>query len=189
MSEQVEERSAEHGGRYQRSTSGLLGALVVLLAAVLAVVGFRALIGDEPSSPVRAVDYEQDAVFASEAAKFDLVAPRSLPEGWRATTVRFNPALQSWHIGLLTGEDKYVGLEQASESVDSMVETYVDQNASKGDPVEVAGQSWSTYTDSGGDLALVRKDTDTTTLVVGSDVAQAELVAFVESLRPPRGAG
>ena len=42
---------------------------------------------------------------------------------------------------------------------------------------------WTTYTDSGGDLALVRRAEGTTTLVVGHEVPQGDLVAFAASLR------
>ena len=42
---------------------------------------------------------------------------------------------------------------------------------------------WATYSDGGGDRALVRRDSGTTTLVVGHDVPQDELVAYAASLR------
>jgi hypothetical protein len=64
-----------------------------------------------------------------------------------------------------------------------MVHEYVDRAASRGGSTDVAGRRWSTYTDSGGDLALVRRQGGTTTLVIGHDVPRSQLVAYVASLR------
>lgn len=158
--------------------------MLVLIAVVIAFVVFREAIRTEPASPVRAVDYAGDADFAREAASFDLVAPATLPEGWRATTVRYVPgADEKWHLGLLTDEDRYVGLEQADASTETMLETHVDPETTPGDPVLVDGEQWSTWTDAGGDLALVREGDGVTTLVVGHEVPTEDLVDFVESLR------
>ena len=48
--------------------------------------------------------------------------------------------------------------------------------------MDVDGQTWRTYTDAGGDLALVRRDGDSTTLVVGHDVPKATLVSYTAGL-------
>lgn len=162
----------------------MVGALVVLVAVVLGWVGLRALTSNAPSSPVRTVDYARDVPAARKAADFRVVAPPELPSGWRATTVRFTrPPRSHWHLGVLTDDSRYVGLEQGRESVRSMVERYVDEAASRGGPVEVAGRPWATYSDPGGDLALVRRAGGTTTLVVGNGVPRADLVSYAGSLR------
>ena len=49
--------------------------------------------------------------------------------------------------------------------------------------IRVAGVRWQTWTDEGGDLALVRQDEDVTTLVVGHEVPLERLVEFTASLR------
>ncbi len=49
--------------------------------------------------------------------------------------------------------------------------------------MKVGTRSWETWSDEGGDLALVREAGGTTTLVVGHEVPRDELVAFAESLR------
>ena len=158
--------------------------MLVLVAVVVGFVVFRDVNRADPADPVRAVDYGRDADFAREQASFDLVAPPSLPDGWRATTVEYVPGPDDrWHLGILTGQDRYVGLEQSADSVATMVETHVDPDAAKGAPVLVDGVPWSTYTDSGGDRALVLRTGGTTTLVVGHEVPQADLVSFAASLR------
>ena len=172
---------SEQAGRYQRSASGMIGAMLVLLAVIGAYVVFRAVNRNEPESPVRAVDYLQTLDYARGQADFPLLAPTSLPEGWRATSVNFVPEPVRWHLGVLTDEDRYVGLEQSRSSVDKMVETYVDLEAVRGEPVQVEGLTWRTWTDEGGDTALTREDGEVTTLVVGTPGLDV-LVDYVESL-------
>jgi hypothetical protein len=131
---------------------------------------------------VRTVQYEQALGFAREQADFPLVAPDSLPAGWRATSAEFVPEPGRWHLGLLTDEDRYVGLEQSRRPVEKMIETYVDPEAVRGREVEVDGEPWRTWTDGAGDTALVRVEDGVTTLVVGTPELDV-LVDFVETLR------
>ncbi len=161
---------------------GMVGAMIVLVAVVLAFVVLRDINRTDPESPVRAVEYEQTARFARQQAAIEVVAPEPLPEGWKVTSVEFVPRPARWHLGQLTDEGKYVGLEQADRSPESMVETYVDQDATRGEEVTVEGDSWTSWTDAGGDTALVRSDGSTTTLVVGT-ADQRVLVDYIKTLR------
>lgn len=173
---------SERPGRYQRSFAGMIGAMLVLLGAVAAFVLFRDAVRDEPVTPVRAVDYERPAEYAAEQAGFDLVAPRALPEGWKATSVRYTPGrMESWHIGFLTDEGRYVGLEQAPELPSTMVRTHVDEDAVQGDDVDIDGEAWQSWTDEDGDTALLLEEGDLVTLVVGT-ADQGTLVDFVRTL-------
>jgi len=174
---------SEQAGRYQRSAGGMVGAMVVLVVLLVAWVGIQSLVKRQPDNAVHTVDYGKVVTPARKAAKFDLVAPASLPRGWRATSVTFRDTVpQHWHLGVLTAADRYVGLEQGQGSLRPMVEEYVDPNAQRGGPVEVDGRRWATYTDAGGDLALVRRDGDAVTLVVGHDVPKTALVSYAAGL-------
>jgi hypothetical protein len=169
-------------GRYQRSFRGMIGAMFVLLLVVAAFVAFRSAVRNDPADPVKAVDYKHPAQFARDEADFDVLVPRELPDGWIATSVRYvGGQEQSWHLGLLTPERRYVGLEQADRPASSMVEEFVDENAVPGDEVRIDGKQWQRWTDSGDDVALVRTGTDGTTLVVGT-VPESTLAKFVTSL-------
>ena len=175
---------SQQSARYQRSAGGMVGAMLVLGVLIVGWVTIRSLTSSDPASPVRAVDYARDVPVAREAADFDLVAPPNLPRGWQATTVRYSPAPGAhWHLGVLTDQRRYVGLEQSRDSERSMVQEFVDESASRGRPADVAGEAWSTYTDPGGDLALVRRAGTTTTLVVGHEVPRSTLVSYASSLR------
>ncbi len=156
--------------------------MLVLLLVVVGFVMLRDLNRVEPEGSGGAVDYRQSAAFAREQAGFEVLAPRQLPAGWRATSVEFVPEPARWHLGLLTEEGKYLGLEQLDSSVRSMVTTYVDEEATRGKDVSIDGRPWSSWTDSEGDTALVRSDGEVTTLVVGP-VEQDVLVSYVRSLR------
>jgi hypothetical protein len=158
---------SEKPGRYQRSTAGMVGSMIVLLAFVAVFVGFRAIVRDQPDNRVQPVDYQGPANYAREQVNF-VVAPGELPEGWMATSVRLTQGDDpTWHLGTLTDEEKYVGLEQAREDVDDMVAQHVGEDAEETGEVTVAGQRWQSWTDSDDDRALVREAGGVTTLVVG----------------------
>jgi hypothetical protein len=170
-------------GRYQRSFAGMIGAMLVLLLVVAAFVAFRDVNREEPASPVRSVDYLEPARYARGQADFELLAPARIDDGWKATNVRFrNGRDPSWHLSFLTAEGRYVGLEQADQSARTMVEDFVDEEAEQGEDVVIDGKTWESWSDSGGDTALVREGDDITTLVVGT--ASPELLQrFVRTLR------
>jgi hypothetical protein len=178
------ESVSEQAGRYQRSFGGMLAALLVLVLVIVGYVAVRSFVLPDNGTTQPTVDYAGVVREAKKAAHFDLEAPSRLPHGWRATSVRFDPGpVQHWHLGVLTPGQHYVGLEQGNRARRSMVHEYVDEAASRGDTVDVAGRPWSSYTDAGGDLALVRRHGSTTTLVVGHDVPKAQIVAYAASLR------
>lgn len=156
--------------------------MLVLLLVIAAFVAFRAINRTQPDNPVRPVDYQQTLRYARDQADFPLLAPASLPRGWRATSVTFVPEPVRWHLGVLTDQDEYVGLEQSRSSLATMVERYVDANAVEGRVVRVDGKPWRRWTDAGGDVALTRVQAGVTTLVV-SDAGEDVLVDFTEALR------
>ncbi|MFP5253146.1 MAG: DUF4245 domain-containing protein [Actinomycetes bacterium] len=176
--------SGQAGGRYTRSASGMVGAMVVVLVVVVAFVLFRDAVRSDVDTTVREVDYVGPAAFAQEQAGFEILAPPRLPEGWASTSVRYTPGVdERWHLGMLTEGGRYVGVEQARSSAENLVEEHVDEEARRGRPVTVAGERWTTWTDDGGDLALVREGDDVTTLVVGHEVPLEVLVELTASLR------
>ena len=75
---------SQRPGRYQRSGNGLVGALVITVVAVVAFVGFRALVSDQPDVEPEAVDYLETVGLAQDG-DVEPVYPAELPEGWIAT--------------------------------------------------------------------------------------------------------
>jgi hypothetical protein len=168
-------------GRYQRSTNGLIGALLVTVLAILAFVGFRALNRDQPEIEPTPVDY-LGAAQGAQANGFDVVYPAKLPDGWIADSVHLTPGDRpSWGIGMLTDEQRFVGVRQADSDLDVLLHTYVDENPTEGDPVTLpgsVGKEWRTFSDSGGDHALATELGRQWVLVYGSaDVSDLHLIA------------
>lgn len=160
--------------RYARTSSGLVGAMVVTVVAVLGFAAFRALTRDNEPTPIRSVDYSI-SLKAGRADKVLLVvAPDRLPSGWKATSATYTPGTRAaWHLGMLTKTRKYVGVEESRSSTEDLATEHVDPNPQRGKDVTIAGETWQTFTDAGGDYAVARslKDGGTTVeswIVVGS---------------------
>jgi hypothetical protein len=175
---------SEQPGRYQRSPSGMVGALLVTVLVILAFVVFRALIRSDPEVKPDHVDYSAEVRFAQQSGA-DLVYPASLPSGWYATNVDYTrgkpPTLG---ISMLTASNEYAGFEQSPASAAELLTTYVDPNPTAGAPVTLASgivRHWDTWTDSGGDTALVAPWHHQTLMVFGS-AKQPELETLASSL-------
>ncbi|HET7195724.1 MAG TPA: DUF4245 family protein [Nocardioides sp.] len=156
---------------YQRSTGGLVGALVVTLLVIGAFVAFRALNRDELETRPASVDYREQAGLAQDAG-LDVVYPRELPEGWQATSVQAVPGERPvWGISLLTDEQRYIGIRREDDQLDDLLATYVDEDVQSRPDVRVAGsvaKDWQVFTDDGGDLAYAAQLGDEVVLVYGS---------------------
>jgi hypothetical protein len=141
--------------RTQRSVAGMVGALIVVVLIVVAVVVFRS--SGQEATPVKTVDWTPWVKAGRAEQQLMTFAPTTLPEGWRATSVKYISGNEAhWHLGLLTDAGKYVGIEESRASTEDLAEQYVDQDAVRGKDVTVAGEIWQTWTDDGGDYALVR---------------------------------
>jgi hypothetical protein len=171
-------------GRYQRSTSGMVGALIVTVLVILAFVGVRALNRSDLEVKPDRVDYLAQVRYAQQAGS-EVVYPARLPSGWYATNVTFSPGPTSaFELSMLTPQDEYAGLVQSPESPPELLATYVDPHPQKGASVSVDGSvaaRWETWTDSGGDTALVSTRGEDSLLVFGS-VSLASLKQLAASL-------
>lgn len=173
---------SNQAGRYTRSFPGLIGAMAVLIGVVIVFVVVRGSVREDLETPVRDVDYASSLDFFELQAGFPILAPPALPSGWVATNAEVDPGPPAtWRLNIFTADERYVGLQQAVDSEASMVSEFVDEDAEEGDPVDVAGETWTSYTDSGGDTALARTEGEVTTVVVAT-VSLEELVGFVSSL-------
>ena len=173
--------------RTQRSVAGMIGALVVVLVLVVGWVGFRALTSGQEATPIQTVDWAAWARAGRAEHQLMIFAPAKLPAGWRATSVQYTGGNDAqWHLGLLTDKGKYVGIEEARASVQDLVQQYVDQDAVRGKDVKVGGQTWQTWTDAGGDFALVRSvpvgGRPYESVLVGGSAAPRSITGFAASL-------
>lgn len=179
---------SEQPGRYQRSTSGMIGALLVTLLVILAFVGFRALNRSDLDVKPERVDYLAQVRYAQQAGS-DLVYPSRLPSGWYATEITVSPGKPlEMELSMLSREGEYVGIVESPESAPELVTTYVDPHPQAGAPATVDGsvvRRWNTWTDSGGDTALVARrghGSSAESLLVFGSVPRAELEQLAASL-------
>jgi hypothetical protein len=157
-------------GSYSRSVSGLLGALLAVLALIIAIWGLSRFQHRDVPNPARTIDYTSDLSVARKSAPFDVLAPRPAPSGWRATSARFDgqgPTV-SWHLGFLTPAGQYVGLEQGNAAAAGFIRAHTAADQ-PGSPVSINGQQWQTLSSSGGsEHALLQTQRNVTTLVTGT---------------------
>ena len=178
---------SERPGRYERSTSGMVGAMIVTLVVILGFVAFRACNRADVNVQPDHVDYLAQVGYAQRAGT-ELVYPSSLPSGWFATNLDLSlgsrPELT---LSMLTdsGRDgQYVGFVQSPVSVPELLTTYVDPAPASGPTVSTPGgvvTQWQTWTDSGGDTALVAQWQGSSLMVFGG-ASSAELAQLAGSL-------
>jgi hypothetical protein len=176
------------GVRPPRTFGAMAGALVFLLLVVLGWVGFRALTSDHEPTPVHTVAWTPWVKAGRAEQQLMLFAPDTLPAGWRATSVQYTGGNGAhWHLGMLTDSGKYVGIEESRDSTEDLAQQYVDKDAERGDDVTVAGETWQTWTDRGGDYALVRSvevgGRPYESVLVGGSAPDASIRDFAAALR------
>lgn len=174
----------------KRSVAGMIGAMGLTLLVVLGWWGLRELNNSDPQSPVRTVEWQSWLRSGQADGTLAMFAPATLPHGWRATSADYVPGVTGhWHVGMLTAGNHYVGLEESHDTTASMVHQFVDPDAVRGDDVVIGSETWQTWTDAGGDYAVVRTvagvsgDADERLLVVGT-APPAQIRAFAGSLFP-----
>ncbi|PJJ56778.1 uncharacterized protein DUF4245 [Mumia flava] len=158
----------------------IVRSMLVMGVILVALFGIGRLFwgNDAPDRPP--VDYATTVTQVRDAAPYDVYAPTSLPDGWRSNGVTFEPGTQGrWHLGVLTENDEYIGLEEQNESPRVMVETYAPDTEVV-DEVEVGGETWQLRS-GGGETTFVRTDGDLTVLVTGS-APREDVEAFIDLL-------
>ena len=145
----------------QRSVAGMIGSMIVIVILVLVWFGFRSATSGQQATPIQTVDWKVFVTSGRADHALLLFAPDELPRGWVATSVNFSGGnFAQWHLGMLTSKNantgKYVAIEESLDTVTDLVKANVDENAVQGRDVRINGQTWQTWTDSGGDFGLAR---------------------------------
>lgn len=171
--------------RTQRSVAGMVGALIVVVAIGLVWVKIGG--SGQKATPIQTVDWAAWVKAGRTDQQLMVFAPAKLPSGWRATSVDYGAgAAAHWHLGMLTDTGKYVGIEESRSSTQDLAEQYVDADAVRGDDVSVGGETWQTWTDAGGDYALVRSvpvdGQPAESVLVGGSAAPQAIRDFAGSL-------
>lgn len=170
--------SSTGSSRGNPAIGDIIRSMIVIAVIILGLYGLGQLFTSKPETTVDPIDYATVVAQARPAASFALAAPTSLPEGWRATSARYET--NGWHLGVLTDEDDYMGLEQLRASVDRAVDRFAEDSKSAG-TAEVAGQTWTVRTGPKGRLTYVRSEGGFTTLL-NTTASRAVLEDYIESL-------
>ena len=172
--------------RYPRTFGGLIGSMIVLVVAVVGYWVVQNLTHDEPHVKPVAVDY-LDTVRAVQEAGVDVVYPQSLPKGWIARDPQFTPGDRPvWALPMLTGAEKFVGIQQEDAPLADLLGTYLPRGARKGEDVEMPSRlagvtTWSSWSDGTRDHAFATTVGEDTLLVYGS-APVADLKRVIEEL-------
>lgn len=163
--------------------SDVARSLLVVIAVIGVVALYQGLLSDDPGDPNPPVDYLSSVDAARADAGYPLLAPERLPDGWKVTSARYSRGeMWAWHLGILTSDEEYVGLEQARTEPDTLIESEADGTEPAG-TTQIDGEAWQVRRDeSRGETTLVRDDRGVTTLVTGT-ATQQTLEDFVRSLR------
>lgn len=170
--------SSTGSSRGNPAIGDIIRSVVVIGAVIIGLYGIGQLFTAKPDSVVEPIDYAQVVSQARPAATFPLAAPTGLPEGWRATSARFQE--NGWHLGVLTDTDDYVGLEQLKGTAARAVDRFADGSKSSG-TAEVAGQTWNVRTGPKGRLTYLRNEDGLTTLL-NTTVSRSVLEDYIASL-------
>jgi uncharacterized protein DUF4245 len=162
--------------------SDVVRSLVIVLLVIGAFAIYQNVLRDDPGDPTPAVDYQTAVQAARQDAGYPVVAPTELPDGWEATSVRYTPAPQwGWHVGVITDDEEYVGLEQAVIAPADLIESAAEGTVPAG-TTDIDGTEWQVRRDEGrGETTLVRHQGKVTTMVTGS-ASQETLEDYVRSL-------
>ncbi|MEI8410274.1 MULTISPECIES: DUF4245 domain-containing protein [unclassified Kribbella] len=183
----AEEIAYREQNRKDRAKARTMTNMVWALLACFVVVAFLMIVTWRPKEERvgKAVEYTAQLEDARKVAPW-VRGPEPMPQGWTATSVEFRAPEQSpmtWHLGVLTNEKKYVGLEQSNVTGTKFQSDELGKTTDDGTS-SVEGVSWQrkVLQERKGENALVLVGSGVTTIVVGN-AGYPALEAFASVLR------
>jgi hypothetical protein len=172
--------------RKDRAKARTLTNMVWALLACFIVVAFLMIVTWRPKQEkITAVEYTVQMEDAKKVAPW-VRGPAPMPAGWTATSVEFRTPEQSpitWHLGIVTNEKKYVGLEQSNVTGPKFQSEELGKTTDDGTS-SVEGVTWQrkVLLERKNENALVLVGSGVTTIVVGN-AGYPALEAFASVLR------
>ncbi|MEV0797735.1 DUF4245 domain-containing protein [Kribbella sp. NPDC050281] len=169
-----------------RAKARTLTNMVWALLACFIVVAFLMIVTWRPKhEQVKAVEYTAQLEDAKKVAPW-VRGPEPMPSGWTATSVEFGTPEQApitWHLGTVTNEKKYVGLEQSNVTGGKFQSDKLGRTSDDGTST-VGGVTWQrkVLLDRKEENALVLVGSGATTIVTGN-AGYPALEAFASALR------
>ena len=162
---------------------------VILVPLLLITLLFTRNLGDHP---VKEVDWRPVLTTARAQAPFPVLAPTSLPEGWRPTQVAWVPQGQPylsgapsvrnlWKLGFLTPDDVFVGLSEGDLRPDDLVRDETREGVPDGQST-VGDQTWQRRVSPDDRTRSLVSTGGKATTVVSADLPYEALEAYVGTL-------
>lgn len=162
-----------------------LGLMLIVIFAILWFTSSRRLI--QPSvEPVRSgvTDTQQLLEWHGLTGRPALLP--TVPSGWRinaATMTGRRPALAELHVGWVSPDQGYLGVDQGLLPVKRVVATAVGAGSRQVGTARIAGSPWQTWRDRRGETFFVETVQSATVVVAGSLPAD-QLAGFAAGLTP-----
>ena len=173
------------------SVANMIRSLVVIGAIVVVLIAVVPRVNSVSQPPV---DVGSVATQVATETKWPIEAPQGLPEGWKATSVRYvrsTDGLMTWHAGYQSPTGNYVAVEQTKDATAGWLAAQTNRAPRTGE-TQVGGRTWDTYVRTGKvQNSLVHKagsPDELTTIVTGTGTFD-ELSTFAEALQPASGQG
>ena len=170
--------SSTGSSRGNPSIGDIVRSVAVLGVLILALWGLGQVFTNTPDRSPKAIDYASTVRSARPAAEFELLAPAQLPSGWVATSARFTPT--SWHLGVITDKDAYIGLEQEKVDVMRVIDEFAKDSKAAG-TATIDGKIWDFRRGPGANVTYTRSEAGLATLVTG-EAPRAAVEDYVSSL-------
>ena len=180
--------SAERPAATDRARFRTMKNMVWGLLACLAVVALIGLVVQRPADEkITPVDYSGRLAAARKVSPYPVLAPEPLPQGWTATSAQATgePGQPfTWHLGVISDQRRYVGLEQSNGDAQRFLADKVGATVEDGTST-VAGTTWQRrVATSKDDHALIRTANGVTTIVT-STADYAVLESYAAALKAP----
>jgi hypothetical protein len=161
--------------------------IVATALGVLTLVAGMVLLVPRPNAvPLQLVDVSAAARRAAPVLDFAPSVPSGLP-GWTATTAVVRDGtdgILTWHVGFITPQGNYAGVEQATRS-DFTWENALDSGGLWAGSVEVDGRTWAHMEKvERNTTALILRRPGRVTLVTAKGGGVADAVTLIRSLPP-----
>ncbi|WP_245833746.1 DUF4245 domain-containing protein [Streptomyces aidingensis] len=170
-------------------------SMAVILAGALAI--YLAQPFENPGGQaVPTVDFRVEANTAARAAPYALLVPEPLPEGWRATSARYDGDGEhgaTWRLNLMDEDEQYAALAQTDGPAGPFVAWLTEEARATDETRTAGGREWTVHT---GDKyhALVSEaapgSPDAPVTVLTGTVSPDRLAGLAAALtvhRPPSG--
>ncbi len=168
------------------SVANMIRSLLVITALVAVLIAVVPRVNQVSQPPV---DVVSASVEVAKKSGWPISRPERLPEGWKATSVRYvrsTDGLMTWHAGYQSPSGNYVALEQTQGATQRWIEAQTNRARDIGE-LGAGGVTWTKY-ERGGKVqnSLLSRGADAqdlTTLITGTGTFD-ELATFAGSLRP-----